>query len=159
MSGWSYVGRPSVRSMSIKPYKTIVKVRIWVSGLCSSFSSRHCHSVVRYACDNIKPQMVPFVLPVRYCVGFRPTSRFGLRCGPSVLRDVMFLHVPCVARLHTATGEALTVVAQEHAVYIHVKVEGPLRSTRTTFTSCRYGSLSQWRDHDNIIRYSWEFPL
>ena len=67
----------------------------------------------------------------------------------------MFLPVRCVARLRIpATGEALTVVAQEHAVYIRVKVEGPFRPTRTTFISCRYGSMSQWRDHDNIIRYS-----
>ena len=47
----------------------------------------------------IKPQMVPFVLPVRFCAGFRPTSRCGFHCGPSFLRDVVFLHVPCVARL------------------------------------------------------------
>ena len=51
-------------------------------------------------------------------VGFRPTSRFGLCCGVFILRDVMFILVPCVARLQLpAPEEALTVVAQEHAVY------------------------------------------
>ena len=66
----------------------VVKVRISVSELCSSFSSRHCQ------------QWYPSVLPVRFCVGFKPTSRFGLQCGPSVPRDVLFLRVPCVAGLH-----------------------------------------------------------
>ena len=79
---------------------------------------------------------VPFVLTVRFCVGaWKPTSRFGLHCGPSVPRDVMFLRVPCVARLHIpANGEVLTFVAQEHAVYKRGKAEGPFGPTRTTFT-------------------------
>ena len=155
MSGWLLRGRPSVRSMAIKRTTRSWRCEYGSQDCVPAFRPDTATHVVRYACDNIKPQMVPFVLPVRYCVGFRPTSRFGLRCGPSVLRDVMFLQVPCVARLHIpTTGEALTVVAQEHAVYKRVKVEGPFRPTRTTFTSCRYGSMSQWRDADTINRYS-----
>ena len=71
------------------------------------------------------------------------STRFGLRCRPSVLRDVMFHQVPCVARLHIpATSDELTVVAEEHAVCRRVKFEGPFRPTSSTFTSCRYGSMS-----------------
>ena len=88
------------------------------------------------------PTMVPFVLPVRFCVGFKPTSRFLLQCGPSVPRDVLFLRVPCVAGLHIpANGEVLTFVAQEQTVYKRGRVEGPFGPTTTTFTSCRCGSM------------------
>ena len=46
------------------------------------------------------------------------STRFGLRSRPSVLRDVMFHQVPCVARLHIpATSDALTVV-DKNDVYL-----------------------------------------
>ena len=69
-----------------------------------------------------------------------------------------FFVMSCFFTYH-AWQEALTVVAKEHAVYKRVKVEGPFRPTRTTFTSCRFGSMSQWRVPDTIIPYSRVFSL
>ena len=41
--------------------------------------------------DNIKPQVVRFVIPNVH-MGFIPTSEFGVRHWPSVLRDVVCVH-------------------------------------------------------------------
>ena len=61
--------------------------------------------------DIIKPQVDRFVFPVAHDVivpAGRPTSKFGLRHWPSVLRDVVFLHGPgsgavCLLRNLTRT--------------------------------------------------------
>ena len=54
----------------------------------------------------------------------------------------------------SAHEEALTVVAQEHAVYKSVRVGGLSRPTRTKFASCQYGLMSKWRDSGTVIGYS-----
>ena len=49
--------------------------------------------------DIIKPQVDRFVFPVAHDVivpAGRPSSKFGLRHWPSVLRDVVLLHGPGV---------------------------------------------------------------
>ena len=82
--------------------------------------------------------MDPFVFPVRHGVSVLASGRLlnlVYATGHPVLRDVVFLQVPCcwhsliysgnVAILHLP---ALAVFAQEHAVHVHVKVEGPFNS-------------------------------
>ena len=158
MSGWSYVDDPLSAAWRSSVQRdregANLDIRIVFQLFVQTLPLRGRICVSTTSSLEWFPLSFPFVGRV----GFRPTSRFGLRCGPSVCRDVVFLQVPCVARLHLlAPGEALTVVAQEHAVYKRVKVEGPFRPRRMMFTSDRYGSMGQWRDSDTIIQYSWNF--
>ena len=90
--------------------------------------------------DIIKPQVDRFVFPVAHDVivpAGRPSSKFGLRLWPSVLRYVVFLHSPgaSILRCRSFLQSVLSSpsLAQEQADCFGVKVEGAFQGWH-----CRY---------------------